>query len=502
MIDHSKIKDSIENYFNNIPTAKIIENLDLHSADRKEDLERENINHPPVNKKDSTIGKLVRFEEVSPANTDAAFLDASIESLVVPLGLPIYEGYDGLDDLRLTFLTLPSGETVTLATYLNSPQHGTSIHVDSAIQNIPQVIFESCQQLQVSREEAIWFHPDWQDEIDRLYAEHGGIEKRPESSQLEELTQLQQYEPIDCFNHALRIYTKEYVPATYWAMLQHNLGLAYYHRTRGERWRNLQDSIGCFNKSLEVFTQDKFPEKWQINREDSIQSQEALEVERQNLMRDICDRQIPYRQLKGVNLSGFYIDGLKRIVHLDHSAITEYIRPAYLMGADLRQADFTLTRLNCANLSNADLSEANFNHAILSGAKLIEANLNHADLNHADLTDTNFNRAKLCYTNLSDVILIVADLSDARLHHANLNSADLTNSNLSNADLSNADLRDAKLMLANLSGANLSGADVNHAQFGNNSGISESMKQNLIDRGAIFDDASGNRSESRIPTSR
>ena len=169
----------------------------------------------------------IRFEEVSPANTDAAFLDASIESLVVPLGLPIYDGYDGLDYLQLTFLTLPSGETVTLASYLNSPQPGTSIHVDSAMQNIPQVIFESCQQLQVSREEAIWFHPDWQDEIDRLYAEHGNIEQRPELSQLEEVPQQNQYEPIDCFNHALRIYTREYVPATYWAMLQHNLGLVY-----------------------------------------------------------------------------------------------------------------------------------------------------------------------------------------------------------------------------------------------------------------------------------
>ncbi len=502
MIDHNKIENAIDSYFKNTPTAKIIENLDHHSADRDKDLERENISHKATNNKDSIVGNLVRFEEVSPANQDAAFLAVSIESLFAPLGLPLYEGYDDLDEMRLTFLTLPSGETVTLMEYLHSPQPGVCISVDAAMQNIPQVIFESCRQLQVAREEVLWFHPDWQDEIDRLYSEHGVTEKRTELPQSEELQQKTQYEPIDCFNHALRIYTKEYVPATYWAMLQHNLGLAYYHRTRGERWRNLQDSIGCFNKSLEVFTQDKFPEKWQINREDLSQSQEAWEVEVQNLMKDICHRQIPYRQLKGVNLSGFYIDGLRRIVHLDHSTIIEYIRPAYLMGANLRQADFTLTRLNCANLSSADLSEANFNHATLNGAKLIEANLNHADLNHADLTDTNFNRAKLYHTNLSGAILIVADLSDASLHHANLNRADLTNSNLSNADLSNTDLRNAKLMLANLSGANLSGADVNHAQFGNNLGISDSMKQDLIARGAIFDEASGDRSESRIPISR
>ena len=218
----------------------------------------------------------IRFEEVSPANTDAAFLDASIESLVVPLGLPIYDGYDGLDELQLTFLTLLSGETVTLASYLNSPQPGTSIHVDSAMQNIPQVIYDSCQQLQVSREEAIWFHPDWQDEIDRFYAEHGNIEKRPELSQSEGLPQQNQYEPIDCFNHALRIYTREYVPATYWAMLQHNLGLAYQNRIQGDRGENLKRSIECFRKSIEIYNQNEFPDKWKTNQEYSKISQHKL----------------------------------------------------------------------------------------------------------------------------------------------------------------------------------------------------------------------------------
>jgi Tetratricopeptide repeat len=239
-----------------------------------------------MNQPVETIQQRIRFEEVSPANTDAAFLDASIESLVVPLGLPIYDGYDGLDDLQLTFLTLPSGATVTLASYLNSPQPGTSIHVDSAMQNIPQVVFESCQQLQVSREEALWFHPDWQEEIDslfetlreRLYAERGDIKKRLESSQLEELSQLQQYEPIDCFNHALKIYTREYVPATYWAMLQHNLGLAYFNRNQGDHKENLERSIECLNKSLEIYTQKEFPDKWKINQDDLEKSQRLIEL--------------------------------------------------------------------------------------------------------------------------------------------------------------------------------------------------------------------------------
>ena len=276
MIDHRKIEDAIDSYFKNTPTAKIIENLDRLSADREKDLDRENINHKITHNNDVVIGNLVRFEEVSPANQDVAFFAVSIHSLVAPLGLPLYEGYDDLDEMRLTFLTLPSGETVTLMEYLHSPQPGVCICVDAKIQNIPQIVFDSCLQLQVPREEVSWLHPDWQDEIDRLYAEHGAIGKRPESSQSEELSERVQYEPIDCFNHSLRIYTREYVPATYWAMLQHNLGLAYFDRNQGDRKGNLEMSIECFNKSLEIYTENEFPEKYEINMDYLLVSMTCL----------------------------------------------------------------------------------------------------------------------------------------------------------------------------------------------------------------------------------
>jgi tetratricopeptide (TPR) repeat protein len=446
MIDHNKIEDAIDNYFTNTPTAKIIENLDRHRIERKENLDR-----TTVNNKESVIGKLVRFEEVSPANQDAAFIAVSIESLVVPLGLPIYDGYDGLDELQLTFLTLPSGETVTLAMYLNSPQPGTSIYVDSAMQNIPQVVFESCQQLQVSREEVLWFHPDWQEEIDslfetlreRLYAEYGSIEKRLESLQLEELTQLQQYEPIDCFNHALRIYTREYVPATYWAMLQHNLGLAYFNRVQGDRRENLERSIECFNKSLEIYTQNKFPEKWGINQEDLVKSQRLI---KQILVKDILDRPIPYRRLSYTDLRG-----------------------TNLNGADLRSAD-----LRGASLDFANLDGTNFGSVILTNRQL--------------LTDIKNRISKP----------IIASKFSGLMPTRSTSLRSTKGANLSEANLSNSSLRGANLRGANLKDTNLRGADVRGAKFGNNLGISKSMQQDLIDRGAIFDDApQGDRSESR-----
>jgi hypothetical protein len=112
-----------------------------------------------------------------------------------------------------------------------------------------------------------------------LYARDVEFESIPKIPTAE-LTLSTEYEPIDCFYYALEIYTRPKFPE-HWAMLQHNLGLAYFDRSKGERWENLQKSIECYHKSLEVFTQDKFPKKWQINQEDLSQSQEALKVEKQ-----------------------------------------------------------------------------------------------------------------------------------------------------------------------------------------------------------------------------
>jgi uncharacterized protein YjbI with pentapeptide repeats len=397
MIDHKKIEDAIDSYFKNTPTAKIIENLDRHSADREQDLDRENINHKNANNKGSVIGNLVRFEEVSPANQDAAFLTVSIESLVAPLGLPLYEGYDDLDEMRLTFLTLPSEETVTLMEYLHSPQPGVCISVDAAMQNIPQVVFESCQQLQVSREEALWFHPDLQDEIDRLYAEHGAISKRQELPQVEEI-QRQQYEPIDCFNHALRIYTREYVPATYWAMLQHNLGLAYQNRIQGNRGSNLEQSIDCFNKSLEIYTQNEFPKKWKISQDNLDKSERLFQSGlKQDLVMKISNRLVSDEQLPSVNLRGVNLSGVD---------------------------------LNSYNLSSAILINTLFNYSNLSGTNLCSADLRSARLGNANLSGANLSCANLTRADLRD-----ANLTDSDLRNANLHEAILWGANFSNVDL-------------------------------------------------------------------
>ena len=368
----------------------------------------------------------VRFEEVTPAHEYAAFFSVSIAHLVAHLRLPIFDGYDDLDDLQLAFLTLPSGETVTLGEYAGAP--GTSLYVDIAMQNIPQIIFDSCQQLRVSRPEIEWVHADWQVELDKLYANHGEIEGIERNSTVEESSQSNDIEPIDCFYHALEIYTREKLPE-YWAMLQHNLGLSYFDRTKGERRDNLQKSIECYNNSLEVFTQDNFPEKWQINQEDLSQSQRTLKIEKQNLIRDILNQPMGNQNLQYADLSD-------------------------------------------AKLKKVDLRRANLSGVNLSGTNLSGTNLRRANLSGANLSGTNLHRAYL--------------------RRANLSGANLSGATLCGADLCGADLRGA-----NLRGADLSDASVEEAKFGHNGGISESMRWDLMVKGAIFEDSPGDRFEAR-----
>jgi hypothetical protein len=185
----------------------------------------------------------------------------------INLNLPIYLGYDELDEILFTFLTLPSGQTVTLGQYRGSTQRGVDLHVDPSIQDIPALIYESCQQLKFSREEVSWLHADIQEEVELLYVNHDDFPRRQEISSIKEWAQSSDHEPIDCFHHSLNIYTEQKSPV-FWATLQRNLGLAYCHRIQGDRRGNLERSIECFTRSLQIYNQDEFSIQWGILNDD------------------------------------------------------------------------------------------------------------------------------------------------------------------------------------------------------------------------------------------
>ena len=160
---------------------------------------------------------------------------------------------------------------------------------------------------------------------------------------------------------------------------------------------------------------------------------------------------------------------------------------ANLTGASLNASDLRETDLRYANLSNADLSNANLSNANLSEANLKGSQLRHTKLNHANLHGANLIGANLTHASLSHADLSSADLSRVDLSHGNLGGTDLRNAvlrhiNLNDANLSHADLRGAKLF-----GTNLSRVNVQGTQFGHNSGLSEEMKLELQQQGAIID---------------
>ncbi|MEG4324809.1 pentapeptide repeat-containing protein [Microcoleus sp. herbarium5] len=201
-----------------------------------------------------------------------------------------------------------------------------------------------------------------------------------------------------------------------------------------------------------------------------------------HLVREIVIQGIRHRDLSGVDLSD-----------------------ADLSGANLSGADLSGANLSGADLSDADLSGADLSDADLSGAYLIDAYLSRAYLIRADLSGANLSGAHLSGAYLIDAYLIDAYLIDAYLSgayliRADLRSADLRSAYLIDADLRSADLRSADLIGADLSSADLSGANLSEtkvetARFSSNLGISESMKQDLIKQGAIFEDSPGDRSK-------
>jgi uncharacterized protein YjbI with pentapeptide repeats len=152
---------------------------------------------------------------------------------------------------------------------------------------------------------------------------------------------------------------------------------------------------------------------------------------------------------------------------ISEAKTNDFLELAKIAALDV-MVDFAGGNLLGANLSKVDLS----------GANLCRSNLRGADLTDADLSEAK----------LSGAILSGADLSGAYLENADLSYTDLHRASLALANLGGADLCGANLRDTNLSSANLSGANVKSARFGNNPGLSPELKENLSQRGAIFED--------------
>lgn len=135
----------------------------------------------------------------------------------------------------------------------------------------------------------------------------------------------------------------------------------------------------------------------------------------------------------------------------------------------------------------------------LSGEYMVWVWLENANLSGANLSGVNASCAQLSFANLSGANLSGTNFEGGALYHANLSGANLEGSELYNVTLEGANLIGANLIRANLEYTNLKNATVLKAIFGNNQGIDEDLKAALIEKGAIFEDAPGDRSSVLTP---
>lgn len=79
--------------------------------------------------------------------------------------LHFQQSYDDLDELFFAILPLPSGNKVALVSHKYSPNSGTEILVNSNMPNVPSVIIETLQTLNLSIEDLTWVHLDYEQEL-------------------------------------------------------------------------------------------------------------------------------------------------------------------------------------------------------------------------------------------------------------------------------------------------------------------------------------------------
>ncbi|HBB35995.1 MAG TPA: hypothetical protein DDZ80_21560 [Cyanobacteria bacterium UBA8803] len=224
-----------------------------------------------------------------------------------------------------------------------------------------------------------------------------------------------------------------------------------------------------------------------------------------NLNRSLLDRaDLSGAMLNSANLSHANLNGADlRCAHLQQADLSSAnLMAAKLRRADLHNANLSHSILSCASLDACNLKGANLHRANLNDANLSHANLSHANLSHTNLRGSQLTHCQLYEANITYSSLVCANLSHANLSSANLRHTDLSRVDLSHGNLSNTDLRDAilrhvnlrgadlshaNLKGANLFGTNLSRVNVKGAYFGNNAGLSEGMKLELEQKGAIVE---------------
>jgi uncharacterized protein YjbI with pentapeptide repeats len=249
--------------------------------------------------------------------------------------------------------------------------------------------------------------------------------------------------------------------------------------------RDLDKTIELLASSIESYykfsvnsDRDDLPRKWAEIQPAlrKLQQEIAIEIERG---RSIVIRSADYQKLQNSRrISGDMRFQEREFFDFRYDGVTD--RSFF---DDRNKGVPACSFFDFGNFSGANFSGTKTTRTSFRYAKLIDADLSNvwwrsSRLNGADLSHANLQGARVGY-----------DLNSANLSNANLCNANLHLAHLCGVNFSHANLADADLSGADLFGANFSDADVTNTKFGDNRGMDPSLKQDLMARGAIFEDS-------------
>jgi uncharacterized protein YjbI with pentapeptide repeats len=200
-------------------------------------------------------------------------------------------------------------------------------------------------------------------------------------------------------------------------------------------------------------------------------------------------RALSYAMAIGIGII-FYILSVNAISN--DIALMGYIPSANIESEDISskptvwtgKKDDELDLVIGAKLQDQDLSFLRARKAFL-----VKADLHQANLRYADLTETDLRRASLPEANLQDAILLKVNLSKATATHADFSRANLSEANLSDADLQSANFQDSTLKGTNFHGATLEGARFEGAKELGTADFNEAKLRRAVFKAAYLTEA-------------
>jgi hypothetical protein len=113
----------------------------------------------------SPPGQLVRFDEIYPETKAIAVLRQEPSELEARGSLKFEKGYDDLDYLVFSVLSLLSKHRVALIRHERAPSPGTEICVVANEPAVIETLIETIQFLNVSTQDLSWIHPQYEREL-------------------------------------------------------------------------------------------------------------------------------------------------------------------------------------------------------------------------------------------------------------------------------------------------------------------------------------------------